>query len=877
MTTPGYTRRGSDDFDYGATRDNQGNEETEAPERGGRRRKIAGYLKAANELRQSYQTAANAKWEARGKEEDEDKEAMPGSFPDVSIVRHGNEELILFPSYCKRHVKRRPNSELAPDDLTRTRSGDSTDSGLEWWKGEWEKYEDDKAIVDVDVRGWVYTPHRGPLNRKNRLLLGIARRLSGVPAPKTPNSREGSPERTSLKARHEAREAQRDEERITREAEEIMRKGEDETEVAARGDYSEGRGQGPHADRKPDSRSRSRGGNDEINSGQPLGSGHISKRSTWNQPADMSPEELKAANTNLMTRIMPFLTNPLVSTPITVFFYDSKSSQSKTVTTNESGHFDLRAALDFVPTHIRVLASENLSATEEVKITEPKGVSMISDVDDTVKHSSISSGARVIFRNAFIRDLGDLTIDGVKEWYNQMYDMGVGIHYVSNSPWQLFPVLATFFQTAGLPPGSYHLKQYSGMLQGIFEPVAERKKGTLERILRDFPERKFLLVGDSGEADLEVYMDVVLANPGRIIGVFIRDVTTPIEQPFFDESYNASYVSRRLTEKPVNQGQSGGNTRTTKSDESDRPDNRPPLPARATSGTGPRMGDLIDFGDEPNEAYKPSNNDPSHFNADLAELELPSIRSKSVPEKGAKAPPPPPRPSKPLSLRSRTISFENASHDSHVGNRPAELSHQTHQRTSKPNNPLPDEEKQKQQPAHDDDSYFSAASAKAADAYNSMPSVSSYIPFSSDLSSPDSLNSSSENLSTRRALTAKAASYAASASNRISAYRSSRPDVPSSLKRPDSSDSDLSSGASTPQINKKLELWNRRWARATEILGREGVTLVKWRTGVDVADQATQLVKKAMKEMGVEGHNGADGKGKTGKGGGEAKVVDLKK
>jgi phosphatidate phosphatase APP1 len=99
-----------------------------------------------------------------------------------------------------------------------------------------------------------------------------------------------------------------------------------------------------------------------------------------------------------------------------------------------------------------------------------------------------------------------------------MYDMGVGIHYVSNSPWQLFPVLATFFQTAGLPPGSYHLKQYSGMLQGIFEPVAERKKGTLERILRDFPERKFLLVGDSGEADLEVYTDVVLANPGRIIG-----------------------------------------------------------------------------------------------------------------------------------------------------------------------------------------------------------------------------------------------------------------------------------------------------------------------------------------------------------------------
>lgn len=370
--------------------------------------------------------------------------------------------------------------------------------------------------------------------------------------------------------------------------------------------------------------------------------------------------------------------------------------------------------------------------------------------------------------------------------------------------------------------------------------------------------------------------------------VFIRDVTTPIEQPFFDESYNASYVSRRLAEKPANKG-SGSNTRTMKSDEADRPDKRPPLPARATSSTGPDkrpplparatsskgpiMGDLIDFGDEPEDGHKPSNNDSSRFNADLAELESSSIKRKSVPEKGAKGPPP--RPNKPISLRSRTLSFENAPHDSHVGNKPAEPSHQTQQRPSKPNNPLPDEEKQKHQPPSGD-SYLSAASAKAAEAYNAMPNVSSYIPFGSDLSLPQSANSSSENLSTRRALTAKAASYAASASNRISAYRSSRPDVPSSLRRPGSSDSDLPSGASTPPVNKKLELWNRRWARANELLGKEGVTLVKWRKGDDVADQATKLVKKAMKDMGVEGHNGSDGKGKTGKGGGEAKVVDLK-
>ena len=49
--------------------------------------------------------------------------------------------------------------------------------------------------------------------------------------------------------------------------------------------------------------------------------------------------------------------------------------------------------------------------------------------------------------------------------------------------------------------------------------------------------------------------------------------------------------------------------------------------------------------------------------------------------------------------------------------------------------------------------------------------------------------------------------------------------------------------------------------------------LKSWRKGEDVANTAIQLVEKNMKSMGVEGY----GKGKTGEGGGEARVVDLKK
>jgi phosphatidate phosphatase APP1 len=145
---------------------------------------------------------------------------------------------------------------------------------------------------------------------------------------------------------------------------------------------------------------------------------------------------------------------------------------------------------------------------------------LIRDVDG-IKHSTIPSGAKEIFTNTFIRELQDLTIQGVKEWYTKLYSLGVKLRYVSNSPWQLYPPLRSYFSLASLPPGSFHLKHYSGMLQGTFEPAAERKRGSLDRIMADFPERRFVLVGDSGEADLEVYADVVMANPGRVLAVYI--------------------------------------------------------------------------------------------------------------------------------------------------------------------------------------------------------------------------------------------------------------------------------------------------------------------------------------------------------------------
>lgn len=727
--------------------------------------------------------------------------SIPGAFPQVSIIHAGEEQMVLFPSYAKRHVKR--TGELARGAAAEQKGGAAAaaQDEEEYWRQEWVRAEDERAVVDVDVRGWIYMPSKGPMTRRNRMLIGLARRLSGIPTPTT-TAAGAAQGKDVLGNSFDEAEERREERKIAREAREIERKGRDEKEVASRGGYSEAPREDVDSEEEagvPRKVGRSRSGTATPMS--PPGSPVLGPKGgggAFAAPSEMSEAELAVANANLMARIGPFMTTPLVELPITLFFYNDEQSQSRTVMTNDSGHFVTRVALDFVPTHVRVLANDKMSAVEPIEIIESRGVSLISDIDDTIKRSNIALGAREIFRNTFIRDLGDLTVEGVKEWYSSLFQMGVQVHYCSNSPWQLFPVLATYFLTAGLPPGSIHLKHYSGMLQGIFEPVAERKKGTLERILRDFPERQFLLVGDSGEADLEVYTELALANPGRILAVFIRDVTTPEKLGYFDPS-----MSRDVSQRGRRENTPPPPPRTGSSQDDDDPTSRPSLPPRVQSepsdlAKGPPTGTLIDFSDDADTTTRPSIPPGSKAHASSADL----LSGKA---------PPPPRPVKPAALRSAPADVGRelranlyASGENMASLRPlAQQNNYNKQRASE---------------SSKDPASPSSSTGKATPPPPPPPRRSG-------------TSSSSKTDSSAAAATVLAA---AEFEERI---------------RPAS----IAMDAAQEPYNKKIDLWVQRLERAHEVLDRVGVQLYTWRRGGDVIREAEGIVREALGRGGKKG------------------------
>ena len=216
------------------------------------------------------------------------------------------------------------------------------------------------------------------------------------------------------------------------------------------------------------------------------------------------------------------------------------------VVTDEDGYFVLRhrfaspATPGWLPLHARVTAapypvSALPSAGCEVLIPSPRArFGVISDIDDTILQTYVRNRARMVYLTLVYNPLTRASFEGTAELYRGLRECGDGapFFYVSKSMWNLFPLLQNFIANQRLPRGPLLLRQVS-----LFSPrpSVPHKANAIAELLATYPALPFILIGDSGEQDLELYLDAAHANPGRVPVILIRNVSPPAQHAALEQ------------------------------------------------------------------------------------------------------------------------------------------------------------------------------------------------------------------------------------------------------------------------------------------------------------------------------------------------------
>lgn len=177
-----------------------------------------------------------------------------------------------------------------------------------------------------------------------------------------------------------------------------------------------------------------------------------------------------------------------------------------------------------IPVSVALSDDDARQFVSSIFLLNRRGISVVSDIDDTIKITECMS-KRACTRNTFL--LPFRAVPGMSELYQDWSHQGATIHYVSACPWQLYEPLRVFMADAGFPSGPMVMKEFRWKDRTVFDMFDSPEEYKVSRIgvlLERFPDRRFILVGDSGQSDPEAYGALARRFPKQVKRILIRSV-----------------------------------------------------------------------------------------------------------------------------------------------------------------------------------------------------------------------------------------------------------------------------------------------------------------------------------------------------------------
>jgi len=169
-------------------------------------------------------------------------------------------------------------------------------------------------------------------------------------------------------------------------------------------------------------------------------------------------------------------------------------------------------------------------AMSKVLVPDPAApVWVLSDIDDTVLQTGLAEGWTAL-RNTFMgQGRTRRAVPGMATLYRAIEGAGgkqarIPFFYLSTGSWALYDVLVEFLRVRGFPDGPLLLTDWGPQERYITRSGAEHKRTSLRRLVRLYPDARFVLIGDSGQRDVHTYADLAVEHPDAVAAIIIVDV-----------------------------------------------------------------------------------------------------------------------------------------------------------------------------------------------------------------------------------------------------------------------------------------------------------------------------------------------------------------
>ena len=203
----------------------------------------------------------------------------------------------------------------------------------------------------------------------------------------------------------------------------------------------------------------------------------------------------------------------------------------RTIASDRGGVLDARIEAKLTPGwHDIRLSIDGYDAVDAkvFVVADDVDFGLVSDIDDTVMVTALPRPFLAAWNTFVLDEHARTPVAGMAVLYERLVRAhpGLPVIYLSTGAWNVVPTLSRFLSRNLYPRGALLLTDWGPTHDRWFRSGADHKRKSLERLAAEFPRVRWLLVGDDGQHDPQLYGEFATAHPGNVAAIAIRELTT---------------------------------------------------------------------------------------------------------------------------------------------------------------------------------------------------------------------------------------------------------------------------------------------------------------------------------------------------------------